>query len=183
MKEDLRVKRTKKLLLSSLLRLAVEDGHKLNDISVQEICDHAMVHRTTFYRYYTDKYDLLLNGSITFKNLTTDMRKKNILTPFTFFLEHPPFPNHEKFVRNNLNDIYFQNAIQKMVVEQLTKDLSEFISIKSLPVPLNIAVQVYSTTVGQLFGTWLINNNQPSADVMDKYLQATLNPFYFELLE
>ena len=183
MKEDLRVLRTKKLLLNSLLKLALDDGRKLSEISVQEICDEAMVHRTTFYRYYTDKYDLLLSGSKNFNDLTIDLRKKNILTPFSFFIDHPPFPNHDKIARNNLNDIHFQNALQKIIVEQLTKDLSEFISIKSLPVPLNIAVQVYSTTVGQLLGTWLLNKNEPSADVMDKYLQATLNPFYFELLE
>ena len=183
MKEDLRVLRTKKLLLNSLLKLAVEDGRKLSEISVQEICDEAMVHRTTFYRYYTDKYDLLLNQSKKFNDLPIDLRKKNILSPFSFFLDHPPFPNHEKIIRNNLKDIHFQNAIQKFVVEQLTIDLSEFISIKVLPVPLNIAVQVYSSTVGQLLGTWLLNDKKPNAATMDEYLQATLNPFYFDLLK
>ena len=183
MKEDLRVSRTKKLLLNSLLKLAEEDGRKLSEISVQEICDEAMVHRTTFYRYYTDKYDLLLSVSDKVKNCSIDLRKKNILSPFSFFIDHPPFPNHEKIVRNNLNDIHFQNAIQKIVIEQLTQDLDEFISINVLPVPLDIAVQVYSNTVSQLLGTWLLNDKKPSATTMDKYLQATLNPFYFELLK
>ncbi len=31
-------------------------------ISVKEVCDRAMVHRTTFYKHYEDKYDLLARG-------------------------------------------------------------------------------------------------------------------------
>lgn len=36
---------------------------KFERISVQEICDRAMVHRTTFYKHYEDKYDLLQRGT------------------------------------------------------------------------------------------------------------------------
>ena len=183
MKEDLRVLRTKKLLLNSLLKLAVEDGRKLADISVQEICDEAMIHRTTFYRYYTDKYDLLLKQSNKLKHYSIALRRQNILAPFSFFLEHAPFPNHEKIVINNMNDIHLHEGIQKIIIEQLTQDLSEFIAVKSLPVPLEIAVQVYANTVGNLLSYWLLNNKQPEASVMDQYVRATLNPFYFDLLE
>lgn len=49
--------------------------------------------------------------------------------------------------------------------------------------PLDIAVQVYTNTVGNLIGYWLINQQQPKAAEMDKYVRVTLNPFYFDLLE
>ncbi|MFX0064745.1 MAG: hypothetical protein ACFFC7_21435 [Candidatus Hermodarchaeota archaeon] len=32
---------------------------KLDDISIQDISKKAMIYRTTFYTYYSDKYSLL----------------------------------------------------------------------------------------------------------------------------
>ncbi len=56
-KEDLRIVRTKKLLKDAIFRLLQEKP--IEDITVNEICDRAMVHRTTFYKHYEDKYHLL----------------------------------------------------------------------------------------------------------------------------
>jgi AcrR family transcriptional regulator len=55
--EDLRVRRTRKLLFQALIELAIEKGFAA--ITVQEIADRAMVNRATFYRHYFDKHDLL----------------------------------------------------------------------------------------------------------------------------
>ena len=57
---DLRVRRTHKLLWEALMTLMTEQ--EFETISVKEICDRAMVHRTTFYKHYEDKYDLLTRG-------------------------------------------------------------------------------------------------------------------------
>lgn len=55
--EDLRVRRTRKLILEAFVALTVERG--FSTITVQDIADRAMVNRSTFYRHYLDKYDLL----------------------------------------------------------------------------------------------------------------------------
>lgn len=55
--EDLRVRRTRKLLLTALMELTIQKG--FNSVTVKDICNHAMVNRATFYRHYTDKYDLV----------------------------------------------------------------------------------------------------------------------------
>src|SRR6266851_6327235 len=57
---DLRVRRTHKLLWEALMILMTTQ--EFETISVKEICDRAMVHRTTFYKHYEDKYDLLARG-------------------------------------------------------------------------------------------------------------------------
>lgn len=57
---DLRIRRTQKLLWEALMALLAEQ--ELESISVKDICDRAMVHRTTFYKHFEDKYDLLLKG-------------------------------------------------------------------------------------------------------------------------
>src|SRR5215510_10531496 len=57
---DLRVRRTRKLLWEALL--AEMSARALEDITVTDICERAMVHRTTFYKHYEDKYALLECG-------------------------------------------------------------------------------------------------------------------------
>ncbi len=56
-KEDLRVRRTRKLLQNALIELAALKGFA--NVTVRDIADLAMVNRATFYRRYQDKYDLL----------------------------------------------------------------------------------------------------------------------------
>lgn len=56
-KEDLRIQKTRRDLRKSILELLKTNS--LEKISVKEICDHAMVNRMTFYKYYEDKYLLL----------------------------------------------------------------------------------------------------------------------------
>jgi AcrR family transcriptional regulator len=55
--EDLRVRRTRKLLQEALIDLTVEKG--FSSVTVRDIAERAMVNRATFYRHYRDKYDLL----------------------------------------------------------------------------------------------------------------------------
>jgi AcrR family transcriptional regulator len=59
-KTDLRIRRTYKLLFEALLFLLEEQPFE--KISVTDICDRAMVHRTTFYKHFEDKYQLLMFG-------------------------------------------------------------------------------------------------------------------------
>lgn len=55
--DDLRVRRTRKLIQQAMIELTIERG--FSTLTVQEIADRAMVNRSTFYRHYLDKYDLL----------------------------------------------------------------------------------------------------------------------------
>jgi AcrR family transcriptional regulator len=55
--EDLRVRRTRKLLQQALIEGTVEKGFAA--LTVRDITRRAMVNRSTFYLHYLDKYDLL----------------------------------------------------------------------------------------------------------------------------
>lgn len=62
-KDDLRVKKTTKVLADAMLSL-LQSRH-FRSISVNELCEEASVSRSTFYVYFDDKYSLLqysLNG-------------------------------------------------------------------------------------------------------------------------
>jgi len=55
--DDLRVKRTHKLLQEALMELTVQKG--FSAVAVSDITKYAGVNRATFYRHYADKFDLL----------------------------------------------------------------------------------------------------------------------------
>jgi AcrR family transcriptional regulator len=55
--EDLRIRRTRKLITQALIEGTVEKGFAA--LTVRDITERAMVNRSTFYRHYLDKYDLL----------------------------------------------------------------------------------------------------------------------------
>ena len=56
-KEDLRVRRTKAALAEAFVKLLKEK--KLDDITINELCDTAGIRRATFYKHYEDKFDFL----------------------------------------------------------------------------------------------------------------------------
>jgi AcrR family transcriptional regulator len=55
--EDLRVRRTRKTLQEALIALTVEKGFAA--VTVSDITERAMVNRSTFYRHYLDKCNLV----------------------------------------------------------------------------------------------------------------------------
>ncbi len=55
--DDLRVRRTRLMLQEALMALTVEKGFAA--VTIRDITERAMVNRSTFYRHYLDKYDLL----------------------------------------------------------------------------------------------------------------------------
>ena len=56
-KEDRRVRRTKKLLMQSLMQLM--QSKQIKEITVRELADTADINRGTFYLYYRDVFDML----------------------------------------------------------------------------------------------------------------------------
>ncbi len=56
-KMDVRVIRTYEQLTASLVSLL--STKSFEELSVSEICDHAQVHRATFYKHFDDKYEFL----------------------------------------------------------------------------------------------------------------------------
>ncbi len=55
--DDLRVRRTRKLLQKALLEATIEKGFA--HVTVRDLTERAMVNRATFYRHFQDKHDLL----------------------------------------------------------------------------------------------------------------------------
>ena len=78
--EDLRVRRTRKLLIQALIELTIEKGFAA--LTVQDIADRAMVNRATFYRHYLDKHDLLDKYMHGVYELTADQEPLPAASPY-----------------------------------------------------------------------------------------------------
>ena len=58
-KNDLRVIKTKKILFDTLLKLMKQKNSE--KIKISDICEEALINRSTFYAHYEDKYELLID--------------------------------------------------------------------------------------------------------------------------
>src|SRR5216683_4012760 len=84
--EDLRIRRTHKLLWEALMtELSLRP---FEEITVKEICERAMVHRSTFYKHYEDKYALLEQGMRQMYDAL--VAEEEHMPPSAFSVEHPP---------------------------------------------------------------------------------------------
>ncbi|MBQ9708480.1 MAG: TetR/AcrR family transcriptional regulator [Firmicutes bacterium] len=76
-KSDLRVIKTERNIQGSFLKLL--EKKSFSEITVQDILDEALINRTTFYRHYDSKYDLVskLNETVMarFEQLLTSSLK------------------------------------------------------------------------------------------------------------
>ena len=65
MKEDLRVQKTKAALFRAFYELLAEKSYE--SITINELCERAMVRRATFYKHYRDKQDFLVGLIMRFR--------------------------------------------------------------------------------------------------------------------
>ena len=57
-KTDLRIIKTNKILFDALLKLMKKKNFE--KIKISDICEEALINRSTFYAHYEDKYELLM---------------------------------------------------------------------------------------------------------------------------
>lgn len=179
---DLRIRRTHKLLFDALTLLLSEKN--FDNISITDICDKAMVHRTTFYKHFEDKYHLL--DSLISQLVQNFEEKSTKQTPannprqyyvnlFKLLLEHMQ-ENIKMYSVGLLNNGSAIKVLQKIVVERTKSKLENDESnglIFSIPVP--ILSEFYSSAMVSLSIWWVENNMPLSIKDMVKYGDMMIN--------
>jgi AcrR family transcriptional regulator len=177
--DDLRVRRTRKLLWEALL--AEMSARAFEDITVTDICDHAMVHRTTFYKHYEDKYALLEQGMRQMYDELVDEAQH--APPNAFSLDDPPpyfirlfehVAERQQFYRLMLcgeGVARFQRLVKDYVAEVVETRAAGVISAHQPAwVPLAMHVQFFSGAVLSLLAWWLENEMPLTPHQMAQYL-------------
>jgi AcrR family transcriptional regulator len=179
---DLRIRRTHKLLFDALTFLLSQK--KFDNINITDICDKAMVHRTTFYKHFEDKYHLLdsllsqLVQSFEEKSVEhtpIDNPRQYYVNLFKLLLEHMQ-ENTKMYSIGLLNNGTAIKLLQKIVVERTKSKLENNEAnglIFSIPTP--ILSEFYSSAMVSLAIWWVENNMPLSIDDMVKYGDMMIN--------
>ena len=176
---DLRVRRTHKLLWEALM---VELSERtIEEITVSDICERAMVHRTTFYKHYEDKYALLEQG---IRQMYNDLlAEEEHKPPSAYSVEHPP----PYFIRLFEHAAQHQHFYKLMVcgegIGRFQKLLKEYIAevvsakVGELPpanqpfaIPLDMHAHFVSGATLSLLSWWLEHDMPFTPHQMAQYL-------------
>ena len=175
-KLDLRIRRTHKLLSNSLISLLKEKS--FDDIRISDICDEAMVHRTTFYKHFEDKYHLL---EFLLRQLIQDFEEKSLkYTPgdnskqyytnlFRRLLEHMS-ANKKMYSIGLLNNDSAMKQLRRIILECIKSKLEndEANGIKFI-VPIAVVSDFYSPALVYSAGEWLEEGMPIPIDQMVEY--------------
>lgn len=186
-KEDLRIIRTRRLLMSTLLDMMEEES--IEKISVIDLCNRAMVNRATFYAHFEDKYHLLnfaleeLKDSIYAKftkeaKLTTPTETLNSLLAMAvefFFDRQTPIMS---IIRNNRNSKVI-STIQDSIAQSVKYQLSKYKDSYDVRVPLHV---IASFIAGGMVNValWCIDNpDKYTKEDFFRYLNIPISNYYF----
>lgn len=179
---DLRVRRTHKLLWESLFELMTQAKQKYSSITINQICDRAMVHRTTFYKHFEDKDALLVYGFKPYKDeaLTIPLLDR-ITKPFQVmeqFLHHKELG---KIIESQMDDKQFITCLNYQSRETQKEEYEELLRIcKNHTIPNKLIIEFHSGVITTLSAWWVQNRESVSAVEMDRYFHQMINQDIFQ---
>lgn len=176
--KDLRVRRTHKLLQSSLIELVKEKP--FDKITVTDICERAMVHRATFYTHFEDKYQLLddcIGGffsafdEVAVTEHSVDGYKEyftNVARKILADIEKNKAV-YKAFMRQN--DATFEHTLTQNVYEKLCVKYDNCVAHGVIPsAPKEIFASFYAGACSSLVMWWIKSDMPVSSDVLVGYM-------------
>lgn len=185
-KVDLRIKKTKRILFDALIRLMAKNNFE--KIKVSDICEEALINRSTFYAHYEDKYDLLVD---LFEDQTTTLLKefednenvsfsKEYLMKLLSILMNYIDENRDLFytiLNNNRDGIlidFLIDAIEKDFAARLKNNHDMIVS----DIPLDLVIKFYSGGLINVGIAWLTQKDKYTKeqlfDYIDKLIPETI---------
>ncbi|WP_295155155.1 TetR/AcrR family transcriptional regulator C-terminal domain-containing protein [uncultured Brachyspira sp.] len=178
-KNNARVEKTKKLLEDSLGILLEEKSFE--DIRVIDICAKANIHRSTFYTYYNDKYELL-------KSKLDEYEEKFLEDLNRYKIENKLKDFHIDIMKKILQYFYlnkkylkiiFQNNKDGSVTEILREYLASYVleGIKDFKTIrpkkediISVMVSFYSGAFISVITDWIVNDCIISVEDLAGYI-------------
>lgn len=182
-KEDLRVRRTKRVLFDAFTQLMSEKT--FDEITVNELCDKAGVRRATFYKHYADKFDFLTG----YTHILRDNFDKSVAKAGAIELSHDYYVSYAKriihFISENsaaIDNICKSNlfpSVLAAIFEQNYKDTCERlrISVASgmvLPASVDTVAAMCSGGVAACIYGWLKEGRKTDPEVVAEQVGAAV---------
>ena len=181
-KSDLRIIKTKKALLNALT--VVMGKKSFEEIKVNDICQEALVNRSTFYAHYNDKYELLSDYIEDIKNDLINTLEKNSNSNFTkkYFLEminlilnhidenRKAYVNIFKYNRNGIFMDFVLDTSYKFLSERIKKSTNaNFIGLSP-----DFVSKFYFGAIMYTAFDWIRNNSNYSKEEIIEYLDKLI---------
>lgn len=176
---DRRIRRTRQLLLSSLIELILEKGYET--ITVQDIIDRANVGRSTFYSHFQDKEHLLLSGADMLGEVFEEFRARPGAGETNWDLSLALFKHAEE--QQQAFKALLGKQVGRLVLDRIEEALTLYLKEhfqrlfpgKGQDPPLDLVLRfVVSGFLGLL--TWWLDEDLP-------YPAERMNDYYRELTE
>ena len=178
--EDLRIRRTRKLIWEALLALLQEQAFAT--ISVRAISERAMVHRAMFYTHFQDKYALLEYGiGEAFQQIvqelhweaTSEQRTAAMLHILEYMRAH-----RELFslllVEQGPNSL--EALMRRHMVEDLEAKLAQSPSqVERFAIPVPIIAQFYTGALLTVATWWVEQEMRVPPEELARYLDRLLS--------
>jgi AcrR family transcriptional regulator len=175
---DMRVRRTYKFLWDALTSLMRDKD--FDSISVTDICERAMVHRTTFYKHYEDKNGLLFHG--------IQDELSTLFTSVDLAVEVPVIDADEHTIRLiavfehvRIREAFFRlmlcgdgfsnfsNLLRKALAERLLLRFQD--EGVEVAMPMNLHTQLQAAGIVTAITWWLENGCPYSPTEMSNYIK------------
>ena len=173
-KQDLRIIKTISKLTEVLILLL--QTHCYSKITINQICNEANVHRTTFYKHFKDKNELLLH---VFEASTQPYFKNDInqrmVQPFTC-LEQTLNPTIRDILKMQESDVNFYKMLVQFFTQTVHTDVKSHIN--ALPHDQRFPSEVFGyvqTAIISSLNQWRIDSNTEfDASKMDHIYQTLM---------
>ncbi|HEU5382572.1 MAG TPA: TetR/AcrR family transcriptional regulator [Ktedonobacteraceae bacterium] len=167
--EDPRVKRTQKCLWEALRTLLEE--RCFEQISVTDICEEATINRTTFYKHFESKYELLAYG-LKYDLATAQRKRRRVRSAeereqwVAQFLEEMTSDRH--YYRRLLvdkEDQWLSTLLRRQMAENIEVRLANAQAHgRRFTIPLPVIAQFYAGARVALITWWLENEGAVSPE-------------------
>lgn len=181
-KTDLRIIKTNKILFDALLKLMKKKSFE--KIKISDICEEALINRSTFYAHYEDKYELLMalfeeqKISLLEKlenNENNNFSKEYLMELLNIIINHIDDNRdiYSAILSNNRNGILIDFLID--VIERDVSDkLKDNNDIKNSNLPLDIIVKFYSGGLINIGMSWLTRKEKYNKEQLLSYINELI---------
>ena len=166
-KTDLRVIKTNKILFEALTTLMKEKTFE--KIKISDICEVALINRSTFYAHYEDKYELLLALIEDLKdNLLIELNKNEVES-----LSKEYFMELLEILSHNKNGIFVDFLID-VANRDLAKRLKDNQEVIKSNIPADIISKFYLGGIINIGVDWIINKDKYNKTQILLYLDKLI---------
>lgn len=176
----MRVTRTVRDFQNALLTLL--EKHSFDHLTVDQICNEALLHRSSFYRYFSDKYDLLeqtLDAQIS-QIADTGESEEDIIKQFVLYIDghkgmirHLASSNSHSSLYTEMLQIFSQVLLDRRETSKTTDAV--IIALQKAKNP-EMTAYVFSGSIIGAFYWWQKNNyNVPTDEFINFAKQSVLS--------